>query len=596
MPLVESLHAAATANITKSRTTNDLGACEPERSCQLSHDAQPQSQQTEELPKYTAKPDFIEEAWHGPQEFLKSTMSALVERAEAVADAVECSLDLAGLILALQGVARELEGAATWDDVNLGDLSPFLAFLGVTALHMMREFSQSQPAKDLTADEAMLYVQSFQDLGFSITEFRQLLTAGFSWLDVPQGTAVDASSCLLVVLRGSVRCSVKAQAKTAVKFGPGSVFAEELPFGSAGTQRQESFIAAETLRCASWNQAALQEFLDANPRIKKRMSSFTTNSRCAQHAKNAFSVADSTCSGSLEPDELKAALRLYLQYHGNELQLKQSEKVVQRLAETMLSRDASMIDKDTFVSTLQELASGLAAVNGLTVQQAHAAAVHALEHFGQKGTPSPQHLAAAFDELHLDMPKRSAEAMHISLEHGFNEKLVAAAETSAEVGFYEKVTQDSTREAGFEIPDACRVADAFKAAMQEQWRRKGFGGLGSAIQGVMTGTAGSDAPRVAAAGESVRDDSYQTKQDAPHDGMSSVRGLFKEPELLQESVEKTMDVTAFLTASYTLSLELCGQQSWSDFNASEVVPLLLFVGVSGAYMARDLACHQHLRG
>lgn len=592
MPLVESLHAAATANITKSRTMNDLGTCEPEGSCQRSHDAQRQSQQTEELPKYTAKPRIIEEAWHGPQEFLKSTMSALVERAEAVADAVECSLDLAGTILALQGVARELEGAATWDDVNLGDLSPFLAFLGVTALHMMREFNQSQPAKDLTADEAMLYVQSFQEFGFSITEFRQLLTAGFSWLDIPQGDALDASSYLLVILRGSVTSSVKAQAKTAVKFGPGSVFANELPAGRAGPQRQDSLMAAEMLRCASWNQAALQEFLDANPRTKERMFSFMTKSRCAQHARNAFRVADSTCSGSLEADGLKAALRLYLQYHGHELQLQQSEKVVQRFAETMLSRDSNMINKDKFVSTLQELALGLVAVNGLTVQQAHAAAIHALEHFGQKGNPSSRHFAAAFDQLQLNMPKRSAEAMHIALEHGFNEKLVAAAQTSARV----EVTQGSTREAGFEIPDACRVADAFKAAMQRQWRRKGFDDLGSAIHGVMTGTAGSDAPRVAAGDESVCDDSYQRKQDAPHDGMCSVHDLFKEPELLQESVEKTMDVTAFLTASFSLSLELCGQQSWSEFNASEVVPLLLFVGVSGAYMARDLAGHRHLQG
>eukprot|EP00930_Biecheleria_cincta_P097623 TRINITY_DN89327_c0_g1_i1.p1 TRINITY_DN89327_c0_g1~~TRINITY_DN89327_c0_g1_i1.p1 ORF type:complete len:1106 (-),score=246.44 TRINITY_DN89327_c0_g1_i1:147-3464(-) len=624
MPLVESLQEAVAAKKSKESSESDeakeqapitdgLGA--HFRHMHRVEEHQPQG-------KFVVGGNLVQQAWEASHKFIENTSAALFERAEAVADAVECSLDVTGTVLALQGLARGLEGATAWEAVNLGDLAPFLAFLGVTGLHVTREFNRSEPAKDLSADEAMLYVQSFQGLGFSVSEFRELLKAGFSWVDAPKGSLVDVSSHLLVVLRGSCQLQkagassvkpglVKAKAKTGVQFGLGAVFVNGVPVGSTGPWQQGTLKAGAPLRCAAWDQAALEEYLDIHPEAKQRMAALVTQTKTVQHAKSAFHAADGDCSGFLDASSLRAALRIFIKRNEQELQLKPTEKVVQYLSDLLFATETGTgtVSKERFVSQLQELATGLTAVHALTVQQVHEITLHAIQYLGheEQQKPLPEEFAAAFQKLQLDMPKGSANAMHLALEHGCKhqkpmvqrrQKLPAQrpghrAGRGSKESTKLRAAAAASGEGPEELPDACRLVEAFKAAMQEQWRRKGLDRLGSSLQGLLDGGSAGIHPGCQEVGQA---DSIQSKLNALSKGIRSMHAVTKDPELLQDGVETSLDIVAFLTASSRLSLELCGQSSWSDLDASTVVPLLLFAALSGVYMVRDLSGTKHSEG
>jgi len=577
MPLVESLQPAAqaAAEVAAAAAATVTGASDSD-----STEASASDNVKEEVAKeIVPKTQGLEEMSKAFQDFCQKTSSALVERAEAVADAVECGLDMTGVALALQGVTRELGSVDCWEQVNIGDLSPFLVFLCVSGLHMAREVNRSHPEKDLAADEALLYVQSFQAHGFSVAEFRELLEAGFSWCDAKKGSVLEDSEQLRILIRGTGQAvkgwittdeqqpSLTTKEKSIKRVGPGTVLGGEGILADGPTSLQIRFQARSACRYAAWDAAQLKEHLDRHPGIKRRMQSLL-ESRSSPRRKVSgketqvdeaesddmvkFSpekVFDDVAKGgdTLELKGLQAALRIFLQRHHKELQLQATDEVVSQMSKTLLA-DGTGVSRDDFTVKLQALAAALASQpRGLSVKQVQQLATSALEY------------------LKAREPGNTCES----------------------------------ERAAMELPDLGRLARAFQSAMEEQCRRKGLDRVGSALQALASGVMASVLPEVeaaAAAGEAAScspvtalEETAQMPLKVVQDGFGCINDIMNQPEMVQELLQSSLDAAALLTASSRLALELCGLESWSDFDASTVVPLLVFVGLSAVYTARDLA-------
>mmetsp|Transcript_2447 Transcript_2447/g.4535 ORF Transcript_2447/g.4535 Transcript_2447/m.4535 type:complete len:1028 (+) Transcript_2447:112-3195(+) len=521
----------------------------------------------------------------GPvEEFLQLSQRAkdfVVDKAEAVADAVEASLDMTGAVLAMQAITRELAGVDSWEQLDVGELSPFLVFLGVSGLHMMREVNKGAPAKDLSADEALLYVQSFQAHGFSVAEFRELLQAGFRWVDLPRGASPEDDGQLLIVLRGDGRASAspqkvgslsaKSKAKGMMKVRPGAVLKGAAQLGHL----QRSPVVAKTeMRLAAWDQDGLRKFLKQRPAAARRLFALFRRAKRGQRTsgtaaqasgtdkdnsataklKEAFDKADVKGKGKLDLNDMQVALRNLAKEHGEKLQIEQSDEVVTRLSKILLRRDSS-IDRKSFVVKLQQLACRVEAARGSPISEIR-------------------------------------EILGLGIETMLQESSAGPAQSSpCSICSSEAMDSDEDDSDGqFQLPDIERVANAFHSAMQETCRRKGLDRIGAAIAGIATGVTSIGSDFLAGEQVALAADASTGMGAHPIEAVkTALEYAADQPEVIQEFLTNSLDVASLLTASSRLCLELCSQESLSDIETSTVVTLLVFVGLSGVYMARDLS-------
>jgi len=259
----------------------------------------------------------------------------------------------------------------------------------------------------------------------------------------------------------------------------------------------------------------------------------------AAKLKRAFDAADKKGKGALGLEELQAALRIVATEHRETLQLQRPDEVVARLSKLLLRGDAS-VQREKFVAKLQRLAARVEAARGTPISEIREILGLGIECFG---------------------PADAGDAAADSEEETLDEK--------------------------FELPQVGRVANAFTSAVQEFCRRKGLDQVGGAIAGVATEVT-AKASQVFA-GETVEMGASLTMPNPMDMAKRSLEYASEQPEQIQEYVTNTLDVASLLTASSRLALELCSQESLTDFDFSTVVTLLVFVGLSGVYMARDLS-------
>jgi len=108
-----------------------------------------------------------------------------------------------------------------------------------------------------------------------------------------------------------------------------------------------------------------------------------------------------------------------------------------------------------------------------------------------------------------------------------------------------------------------KLTSAFEAAVKGQIKRKGLEKMSDMLKNSLAG------------GGSAKEKLQKGLSHLPF-------------EVLQDSVGNLVDGAAFLTASNCILREIEGLDSWDKLEISSVAPLFVFLGLSGAYMLREL--------
>jgi Ca2+-binding EF-hand superfamily protein len=93
------------------------------------------------------------------------------------ADVVNGLTDSLGVVTALGGIWQELSDVNSVEDISQMDLLPFLLFMGISSVQILRHFAEGQ-VTDLSERDALLYAVAFQKWDFSVGQFRRLLSYG----------------------------------------------------------------------------------------------------------------------------------------------------------------------------------------------------------------------------------------------------------------------------------------------------------------------------------------------------------------------------------------------------------------------------------
>jgi len=188
--------------------------------------------------------------------------------------------DLAGVGAALYGIVQELEGVATWDDVDPADLAPFVVFLGLSSYRYFQHLAEGQ-VSDLPEHEAILYAKVFE-ADFTVREFQKLLTIGGArWEKVPAGTTIDeragdsdsGEQVLRMVARGS--CQVESKFSMNTHVGIGGFLGESALLGQAEVAHGVAHATQSCLMLA-WDMDKLKEDLNREPTLDMKVHRMAT--------------------------------------------------------------------------------------------------------------------------------------------------------------------------------------------------------------------------------------------------------------------------------------------------------------------------------
>lgn len=278
----------------------------------------------------------------------------------------------------------------------------------------------------------------------------------------------------------------------------------------------------------------------------------------------AFAEADTCGTGVLQLKELRQAVRLVDQRCGlalgGRLGLGDTEQAAARVA-ALLERRAAARETDgrgragvnftAFAQGFQELAWGLQGLDGLSLRQLEQILSCALERFDSDGDGliSPDEFAAALGLLGVGIPDAAALTLHALLDGNGDGYIDPSAD----------LPHEDTSPSSFE-----RLAGALKVALEEQFKRKGLDTIAEDIQNSL-GNSGT-----------------------PWDMLQRGLGALARAEGLSKFTGLASDAAAFGASLKALANELAGVDSWDNLDISRIAPFLIFMGLSGAYVAREL--------
>jgi len=215
-----------------------------------------------------------------PLEGAKRAFDTLFDFADQLADVADLSLDIVAVMVALNGIHNEICGVG-----QEADLQGLLPFLVASVTHVAEEVAESN-VRNLTADEALVYVKAFRPHGFSMTEFRELLeSGGAEWTSLPPGADIDSvrTNRLVMVARGSIgvkdpalaACDCLATLEPDVAIGE-TAYLSGKPLWLPG----ELVTCAEETMCVAWEFDKLRQCLEGkgNEMLASRMSGLLANS------------------------------------------------------------------------------------------------------------------------------------------------------------------------------------------------------------------------------------------------------------------------------------------------------------------------------
>jgi len=139
-----------------------------------------------------------------PGEKLERAAAAACDATEHIAAAAELAVTGAGVAVASQYIGESIHGAQDLMSVDLGEIAPFLMFLGLSTVNLAKELDELT-LKEMSEDEALLYAQVFHSGGFSQAEFRRLLSCkSCRWGTVEAGEKIfsESESSLKIIVKG----------------------------------------------------------------------------------------------------------------------------------------------------------------------------------------------------------------------------------------------------------------------------------------------------------------------------------------------------------------------------------------------------------
>jgi len=190
----------------------------------------------------------------------------LWEGTNELADIVSSSIDSVGVLTALSGVYQEISSVSAGEDVFNINLVPFVLFMVISSVQLVRNVAEGQ-VTDLAERDALMYATSFQKWGFSVTQFRRLLSYGnATWETFKAGEAIfqaGQNRDLRVMARGN--CDIfDGDMRLLASVGVGSFLGvvsfldrpsgQDCPFGTYSRCTEDSTIL-------TWDSDKLQERL-----------------------------------------------------------------------------------------------------------------------------------------------------------------------------------------------------------------------------------------------------------------------------------------------------------------------------------------------
>jgi len=222
----------------------------------------------------------------GPEEDIgvkaQQVLSTVWEGIDSVVDAATCTTDVVGMACAVFGIWQELEGFTTVEDLDMSNVCSLLVLMGISGVQMARHMSEGQ-VSDLSEREALLYTQTFEQHGFTVSEFQKLLTYGkVRWERHEPGEAVaaDARGDLWIVVQGNCEVWDRKQHHTTQRIESGMVcggatlLQTTSPSGSnavAAAASSGKARAVNTSTVAAFDAIALRTRLDRDENMEAKV-------------------------------------------------------------------------------------------------------------------------------------------------------------------------------------------------------------------------------------------------------------------------------------------------------------------------------------
>lgn len=220
----------------------------------------------------------------GPEEpvaKIKACLDIAWDGIESLGDVASVGLDVSGYLVAMIGISQQISGIEAGEVDNL-DLAPFVLFLGVSAVQLMRKFVEDS-AKDLADREALLYTKAFETTEISLSDFRKLMRHGAPrWETFPKGSVLmrpeEPDSPLRVVMQGS--CNICEEQDgldglcTRVENG-GFICNTDCVSQAQGSM---SAVTNELTTTLTWPTEKLRPFLERNADIRRKLQRAITQS------------------------------------------------------------------------------------------------------------------------------------------------------------------------------------------------------------------------------------------------------------------------------------------------------------------------------
>jgi len=217
-----------------------------------------------------------------PCQKAKKVKDILWDSGTQIVDFTGTIADVTGVAAALYGICQELMNIVPDEGCNLAslqcldtdlNLAPFVIFVGMSGVHVLKHLAEGQTS-DLSAEESLIYSQTFEKQGFTVSQFRKLMDAAhvekFETDEVLPLT--EPSKSLFLISKGQCEFTSTQLAHTGV--GQGDFLGESCLLGAQAALQNDKEEQSDTIRCTlpttvlRWDSEALDQLLDRNDCLK----------------------------------------------------------------------------------------------------------------------------------------------------------------------------------------------------------------------------------------------------------------------------------------------------------------------------------------
>jgi len=193
-----------------------------------------------------------------------------------VEKALSCTSDIASIAATTAGLMQQASSMTSPGEIDAMDIAPLFIFLGISALELLHNFAVSQ-ACNMTHREALLYARTFQKEGFTVPEFKKVMSyCKVSWQSYSTGAVISPGNT--PQLRTIVQGACHSLGKKEKSFEAGFMFGCEQLLAIADNADQSSFmVASRPTDIVTLDINSLNMFLEHDDRLKNKVHGMVTS-------------------------------------------------------------------------------------------------------------------------------------------------------------------------------------------------------------------------------------------------------------------------------------------------------------------------------